>query len=150
MRRSFGTVAGGLLKHVLQSAPALLLTAAGFLLTEVFRFGKCLLCRAGPFEPGYPHAGGGFQGLAQRLRIVCDQLGIVPCTADLDVEALLCGQFRVFFKHVNQPVLEGDDPVPLGSVDLLAGLALQEALVGGDAQVGDAAARGEVVDGDVG
>ena len=44
-------------------------------------------------------------------------------------------------KNIGSPsVLEGDDPVPLGLVDLVAGLAIYVALVGRDAQVGDAAA----------
>ena len=64
---------------------------------------------------------------------------------DVDQPAL----HRVPFEHVDQPVLEGHDPVPLGAVDLLAGLA-DIGLVGRDAQVGHAAPRGEVVDGDVG
>ena len=50
----------------------------------------------------------------------------------------------VLLEHVDQPVLEGDDPVPLGLVDLAAGIAIDIRLVGRDAQVGDAAARGEV------
>jgi len=29
---------------------------------------------------------------------------------------------KMFLEHVDQPVLEGHDPVPLGLVDLLAGL----------------------------
>ena len=56
----------------------------------------------------------------------------------------------VLDEHVDQPVLEGDDPVPLGLVDLVAGLAVDVALVGRDAQIGDAAAAHELVDGDVG
>jgi len=49
-------------------------------------------------------------------------------------------------EHVDQPVLEGDDAVPLGPVDLLARL-VEIRLIGRDAHVGDAPARGEVVDG---
>ena len=48
------------------------------------------------------------------------------------------------------PSLEGDDPVPLGLVDLLAGLPVDVRLVGRDAEVRHAPARGEMVDDDVG
>ena len=56
----------------------------------------------------------------------------------------------VLLEHVDQPVLEGHDAVPLGLVDLVAGLPVDVALVGRDAQIGDAAAAHELVDGDVG
>ena len=56
----------------------------------------------------------------------------------------------MLIEHVDEPVLEGDDAVPLGPVDPLAGLLVDVGLVGGDAQVRDAPAAGEVVDGDVG
>ena len=56
----------------------------------------------------------------------------------------------VLDEHVDQPVLEGDDPVPLGLVDLVAALAVDVALVGRDREVGDAPAAGQVIDGDVG
>ena len=65
----------------------------------------------------------------------------------LDVDQAALG--RVLLEHVDQPVLEGDDPVPLGLVDLLARVLVDVRLVGRDAQIGDAPARGEVVDGDV-
>ena len=65
---------------------------------------------------------------------------------DVDQAALR----RVLLEHVDQPVLEGDDAVPLDPVDLLAGLLREEAFVGRDAHIGDAPARGEVVDDDVG
>ena len=45
---------------------------------------------------------------------------------DVDQAAL----HGVLDEHVDQPVLEGDDPVPLGLVDLVAGLAVDVALVG--------------------
>ena len=66
---------------------------------------------------------------------------------DVDQAALL----RVLGQHVDQPVLEGDDPVPLGLVDpLAAGVPVDVALVGGDAQVGHAAPRCEMIHGHIG
>ena len=56
----------------------------------------------------------------------------------------------VLLEHLDQPGLEGDDPVPLGLVDALAGVPVEVALVGGDGHVGHAAAAGEVVDDDIG
>ena len=64
----------------------------------------------------------------------------------VDQTALL----RVFLEHVDQPGLEGHDPVPLGLVDPIACLLVDVALVGGDGDVGDASAAREMVDGDVG
>ena len=40
----------------------------------------------------------------------------------VDVDQAALG--GVLDEHVDQPVLEGDDPVPLGLVDLVAGLAV--------------------------
>ena len=43
----------------------------------------------------------------------------------------------MLLQHVDQPVLEGDDPVPLGLVDpLAAGVPVDVALVGGCAVEG--------------
>ena len=47
-----------------------------------------------------------------------DQLAGLELARDVD-QAALPG---VLFEHVDQPVLEGDDAVPLGPVDPLAGL----------------------------
>ena len=56
----------------------------------------------------------------------------------------------MLLEHVDQPVLEGDDAVPLGAVDPLAGLLVDIALVGGDADVGDASTGREIIDAEIG
>ncbi len=56
----------------------------------------------------------------------------------------------VLREHRDEPVLEGDDAVPLSLVDPLARLLVEVGLVGRDRQVRHAPAGGEVVDGDVG
>ena len=65
---------------------------------------------------------------------------------DVDQPALA----GVLLQHLDEAVLEGHHAVPFGLVDPLAGLLADVRLVGGDAQVGDAASTGEVVDSDVG
>ena len=82
-----------------------------------------------------------------RVLAVLAPLAGLHLARDVDQPALL----RVLLQHVDQAVLEGDDPVPLGLVDpLAAGVPVYVALVGRDAQVGHAAPGGEMVDGDVG
>lgn len=51
---------------------------------------------------------------------------------DIDQPALPC----VFRQHVHQPRLEGDDAVPFGAVEPLAGVAVDVALVGRHAEIG--------------
>ena len=48
----------------------------------------------------------------------------------------------MFQKHVDQPGLEGHDPVPLGLVHPIAALLVDVALIRGDGKVGDLAAYG--------
>ena len=73
-----------------------------------------------------------------------------PAGLELAVDVDQAALPGVLLQHGDEAVLEGHDPVPLGLVDLVPGSAIQIALIGRDAQVGHAAPRGEVIDGDVG
>ena len=74
--------------------------------------------------------------------ILCGASGLRRAV-EIDQPSLL----RVLLEHVDVPVLEDDDAVPLGLVDPLAGLRVDVGLVGGDGMVRRAPAAHELVDG---